>query len=268
MQLPTLAPGIEIIDSHCHLDERRFADDRAQVIARALNAGVTTMISIGASDGMANNYQAITVAESHPQIWATVGVHPHDASIVDDTVISELRRLAAHPKVVAIGETGLDYYYDNSPRAQQQDAFRRSIALARELGLPLSIHLRDAYEDAAEILRTENAAEIGGVIHCFSGTREHAHTLLDLNFDLSFSGVVTFKNAEELRQVARDVPANRFMVETDAPFLAPIPQRGKRNEPAFVLWTAALIAEVRGQSLDEVAAATSTNVRHRFLNTR
>jgi TatD DNase family protein len=166
--------------------------------------------------------------------------------------------------VVAIGETGLDYYYDNSPRAVQQEVFHQFIQLARRLRLPLSIHLRDAYDDAVAILKDEHASEIGGVIHCFSGDRHAARAFLDLNFDLSFSGVVTFKNAEELRAVARLVPAERFMVETDAPFLAPVPHRGKRNEPAYVVFTAAAVAAARGQSLDEVATQATANTVWRF----
>lgn len=262
--LPALAAGVSLTDSHCHLDEHRYEGDRDAVIERALAAGVGCMITIGASDGVARNYAAVELAAQHPQVFATVGVHPHDARIVNPAVLEELTQLARRPKVVAIGETGLDYYYDNSPRELQQSVFRQFIAMARQLGLPLSIHLRDAYDDAVAILREEKAAEVGGVIHCFSGDRRVARLMLDLNFDLSFSGVVTFKNADELREVAREVPADRFMVETDAPFLAPIPHRGKRNEPQYVLFTAACIAAVRSQSLDDVAAQATDNARRRF----
>lgn len=261
---PPLPPGSTLIDSHCHLDEARFDGETADVIARAHASGVEAMITIGASDGVRMNYSAIAIADAHPNVYATVGVHPHDAAIVTPAVLDELAGLARHPKVVAIGETGLDYYYDNSPREVQQEIFRNFIGLARTLGLPLSIHLRDAYDDAVRILREERANEIGGVIHCFSGDRPLARAFLDLEFDLSFSGVVTFKNADELRAVAREVPADRYMVETDAPFLAPIPMRGKRNEPAFVAWTAAAIAEQRNETLARVATATSENVKRRF----
>lgn len=253
-----------LIDSHCHLDEHRFHEDRDAVIQRARAAGVDRMITIGASGALQANYDAVAIAEAHPFIFATVGMHPHVAKTVTEEVIEQLRRLARRTRVVAIGETGLDYYYDHSPRPQQQEVFRRFIHLARELALPLSIHLRDAYDDAIQILRDEQAQDVGGVIHCFSSDRPVARQLLDLNFDLSFSGTVTFKNAEELRAVAREVPADRFLVETDAPFLAPMPHRGKRNEPAFILHTAAAIAAVRGQTLEAVAEQTTATTVQRF----
>ncbi|HVM97738.1 MAG TPA: TatD family hydrolase [Candidatus Acidoferrales bacterium] len=262
--IPTLSAGVTVTDSHCHLDQPRFDGERDAVVQRALDAGVGRMITIGASDGVGTNYAAVDLAARHPQVFATVGVHPHDARIVTHEVLGEIETLAGRPKVVAIGETGLDYYYDNSPRDVQQAVFRQFIDLARRVRLPLSIHLRDAYDDAVSILREERADEIGGVIHCFSGDRKVARQMLDLNFDLSFSGVVTFKNAEELRHVAREVPAQRFMVETDAPFLTPIPYRGKRNEPLYVLFTAACLAEARRQSLDEVASLTRANTNRRF----
>jgi len=257
-------PGVTVIDSHCHLDEARFEPDREAVVARARAAGVVAMVTIGASDGLSANAPAVALAAQHADVYATVGVHPHDARIVTADVLDEIDRLAAAPKVVAIGETGLDYYYDNSPRAQQQAAFRAFVALARERRLPLVVHLRDAYDDAIRILREEHAHDVGGVIHCFSGDRAAARTFVDLDFDLSFSGVVTFKTAEELRAVAREVPADRFMIETDAPYLAPVPHRGKRNEPAFVVHTAAAVAAARGTSLDEVAALATATTRRRF----
>jgi len=253
-----------LIDSHCHLDEARFYTDRDAVIARALAVGVTRMVTIGASGGMQANHDAIALAARHAGVFATVGIHPHEASVVSPEVIDELARLARAPKVVAIGETGLDYYFDHSPRPVQREVFRQFIQLARMLRLPIVVHLRDAYENALTILREENAAETGGVMHCFSGDRAQAKSVLDLGFDISFSGVVTFKNADELRAVARMVPADRFLVETDAPFLAPLPYRGKRNEPAYVVHTAAAIAEARGQALEEVAAVTRTNTERRF----
>jgi len=262
--LATLPPGITLIDSHCHLDEERFAADREAVIARAHSAGVARMVTIGASGGMQANHDAVSLAQRHASIFATVGIHPHEASTVTPAVIDDLTRLANAPRVVAIGETGLDYYYDNSPRPAQQDAFRRFIALARQLRRPIVVHLRDAYDDAIAIMRDERAADVGGVIHCFSGDRGVARAFLDLGFSLSFSGIVTFKNAEELRAVARMTPPDRIMVETDAPFLAPVPYRGKRNEPAYVVQTAASIAVERHQSLDEFAALTRTNTEQVF----
>jgi len=266
MSAPTapLSAGVSLIDSHCHLDEPRFADDRDAVVERARAAGVTRMITIGASDDLRANYDAIAIAERYADVYATVGVHPHAARIVSPAVMEEIDRLTHSPKVVGIGETGLDYYYDNSPRSQQQSAFRQFITLARRRRAPLVVHLRDAYDDALAILREEHAADVGGVIHCFSGDRAAARAFLDLGFDLSFSGIVTFKNADELRAVARMIPADRFLVETDAPFLSPVPHRGKRNEPAYVVCTAAAIAAVRAQPLDEVAACTQANTARRF----
>lgn len=253
-----------MIDSHCHLDEPRFDADREAVLARARAAGVVRMITIGASDGLVANERAVALASQHADVYATVGIHPHDARLVDAAVCDAVARLAAAPKVVAIGETGLDYYYDHSPPSAQQEAFRVFIGLARQRGLPLVVHLRDAHDDALRILRDERAREVGGVIHCFSGDRALARKFLGLEFDLSFSGVVTFKNAEELRAVAREVPADRFMIETDAPYLAPVPHRGKRNEPAFVVHTAAAVAAARGRPVDEVAAQAAATTRRRF----
>ncbi len=259
-----LPPGATLIDSHCHLDEERFAADRDAVIARALAAGVTRMVTIGASGAMQANHAAVGLAQQHAAIVATVGIHPHEASVVTPAVIDEIGRLARSPKVVAIGETGLDYYYDNSPRSAQQEGFRQFVALARHLRLPLVVHLRDAYDDAVAILRDERAAEVGGVIHCFSGDRQVARAFLDLGFHLSFSGIVTFKNADELRAVAHLTPADRLLVETDAPFLAPVPYRGKRNEPAYVVRTAAAIAAQRRRPLDEIAGLTRSNTERLF----
>lgn len=264
----TLSPGVSVIDSHCHLDEARFAHDRDAVVVRAVEAGVTRMITIGASEEMQANLDAVALAQRHPEVFATVGVHPHAARTVSPACIEQIAALAARPKVVAVGETGLDYYYDNSPRPVQQEAFRQFIGLARRLQLPLVVHLRDAYADAVSIMREERAAEIGGVIHCFSGDRDEARAFLDLGFDLSFSGIVTFKNAEELRAVAREIPADRFMVETDAPFLAPVPHRGKRNEPAFVVLTAATLARVRQKPLDKIAVCARENAERRFRLTK
>jgi TatD DNase family protein len=261
---PALSAGVTLVDSHCHLDEPRFAADRAAVIERAQAAGVTRMVTIGASDDMHANYDALALAQRHAGVFATVGVHPHAARIVSPAVIEEIACLAQTPKVVAIGETGLDYYYDNSPRAQQQEAFRQFIQLARQRQLPVVVHLRDAYEDAAAILREEGATDVGGVIHCFSGDRLAARAFLDLGFHLSFAGIVTFKNADELRAVVRTTPADRLLVETDAPFLTPVPHRGKRNEPAYVVLTAAAIAAVRQQPLDELAALAGTNAERLF----
>ncbi len=259
-----MAAPVTLIDSHCHLDEVRFDPDREAVITRAVNAGVTRMVTIGASGGMQANHDALALAARYPEVFATVGIHPHEASAVTPVVLDQLAEMARAPKVVAIGETGLDYYYDNSPREVQREVFRQFIGLARQLALPIVIHLRDAYDDAVHIMRDEFAGEAGGVIHCFSGDRAAARAFLDLGCDISFSGIVTFKSADELRAVVRMVPADRFLVETDAPFLAPMPHRGKRNEPAFVVHTADAIAAVRAQPLTEIAALSCANTTRRF----
>jgi len=222
------------------------------------------MVTIGAGGKFEQNHLAVELASAHPDIFATVGLHPHDAKHLDDAAASALARLSGNPRVVAIGETGLDYHYDNSPREVQRTALRRHIDLARARRLPLVIHLRDAYDDCVAILREERANEIGGAIHCFSGGPNEARLFLDLGFHLSFSGIVTFKTADAIRDAARLTPDDCLMVETDAPFLAPIPLRGKRNEPAYVLHTAACIAEVRGASLERVARTTSENTRRLF----
>jgi TatD DNase family protein len=206
----------------------------------------------------------VTIAAAEPDVHATVGVHPHEAASVTDATIDALEALSRAPRVVAIGETGLDYHYEHSPRAAQREAFARFIQLARRRGLPLSVHLRNADDDAVEVLRGEGADAVGGVIHCFSSDVDAARRFLDLGFHISFSGIVTFKTADELRAAARLVPRDRLLIETDAPFLAPIPFRGRRNEPALVLKTAALLAEVRGEPLPDLAAATSANTRRLF----
>ena len=256
--------ALRLVDSHCHLDEARFHDDCDAVVERARAAGVEQMITIGASDALQANVDALALAARHAGVFATVGIHPHAAASVTPAIMESVCRFAAAPKVVAVGETGLDYYYDNSPRQTQQEVFRQFIGLSRRLRLPLVVHLRDAFADALTIMREEHAAEVGGVIHCFSGDRAAARAFLDLGFDLSFSGIVTFKNAEELRAVAALVPTDRFLVETDAPFLTPVPHRGKRNEPAYVVFTAEALATVRRQPLAEVAALTGANARRRF----
>ncbi len=259
--LPALSAGVSVIDSHCHLDIE-FDGDRDAVLARAQAVGVAAMVTIGASGPFDANIAAVALAAAHEPVFATVGIHPHEAATVTDDTVERIAALARAPKVVAIGETGLDYHYEHSPRGAQREAFARFIALARRLGLPLSIHLREADDDAVAVLRAEHGDEIGGIIHCFSGDAASARRFLDLGFHLSFSGIVTFKSADALRDAARLVPADRLLIETDAPFLAPLPFRGKRNEPALVVQTAAMLAEVRGESLDQVAVTTTANARH------
>jgi len=259
--LPRTPTGLTLIDSHCHLDGAEFDADRQAVLARAAAVGVGAMVTIGAGGSMESNRRAVVLARTFPVVFATVGIHPHDASIMTDESIDTLRTMAREPKVVAIGETGLDYHYDHSPRPQQREAFRRFVQLARELGQPLIVHLRQADDDALAILREEHAGEVGGVIHCFSSDTRAARAFLDLGFFLSFSGIITFKTAEPVREAARITPADRLLVETDAPYLAPIPYRGRRNEPALVVQTAAVLADIRGESFEAVTANTRENTR-------
>lgn len=263
LALSPLPAGVTVIDSHCHLD-MDFDADRDAVLARARAAGVSGMVTIGASGRFDANRAAVAIAAAHADVHATVGVHPHEAASVTDETIDALDAMAGEPKVVAIGETGLDYHYEHSPRAAQRAAFARFIDLARRRRLPLSVHLRQADDDAVELLRDERASDVGGVIHCFSSDAAAARRLLDLGFHISFSGIVTFKTADVLRDAARLVPRDRLLIETDAPFLAPLPFRGRRNEPALVVQTATRLAEVRGEPLEVLAAATSDNARRLF----
>jgi TatD DNase family protein len=262
--LPRLGAGHALVDSHCHLDFDEFDADRDALLRRAADAGVSIMVTIGASGPIERNHAAVALAERTDNVFATVGMHPHEASAVNDDVIQTIAELARGPKVVALGETGLDFHYDHSPRDAQRAALRRFVALARELSLPLVVHLRAADDEAAEILREEHASEVGGVIHCFSSDARAARLFLDLGFHLSFSGILTFKTADAIREAARLAPADRLLVETDAPFLAPIPFRGKRNEPALVVQTAAALADVRGESLDRIADVTRENTLRLF----
>jgi TatD DNase family protein len=252
-----------MIDSHCHLDQSYFGEDRGAVLARARQAGVTAFVCVGVGRGAAAAEEAAAIAAAEPDVFATVGVHPHDAAEATEEHWAAYARLARLPRVVGIGETGLDYYYDHSPRDRQQEAYRRSIALAREAGLPVVSHVRDAHPDAAELLRRE-AAGLPGVIHCFTGGVAEARAYLDLGQYLSFSGIVTFKNATNVREAAAFAPLDRILVETDAPYLAPIPHRGARNEPAFVVETLKVVAALRGVAPDELDAATTENTRKVF----
>lgn len=266
--LPSLPPTIVAIDSHCHLHDAAFDADREVVWARAQTAGVRALVEIGASDGLSGNERARVLAERYDNVSFTVGIHPHEAKDLSAPVMTRLEELADHPRAVAIGETGLDYHYDHSPRSQQQAAFRQFIALARRRKLPLTVHLRAAEHDALAILREEHASEVGGVIHCFTSDWATAQRLLDLGFFLSFSGIVTFKRADTVREVARKVPADRFLIETDAPYLAPVPCRGRRNEPAFLLYTAACLAELRGLSVPELVTRAMENTLRAFPRLR
>jgi TatD DNase family protein len=244
-----------LVDSHCHLDFPDFAAERDAVVARARDAGVGTMLTIATRLDQFPGVRAI--AEAYPEIWCSVGVHPHEAADHADTTAADLAVLAAHPRVVGVGESGLDFHYDHSPRAIQEHVFRAHIAASQASGLPLIIHARDADDEVARILSETRPPP--GVLHCFSSGRGLAEAALDLGFYISISGIVTFRNAEELRAIVRDVPLERLLVETDAPYLAPVPYRGQRNEPAYVAATAACLAALKGVASDELAAATSAN---------
>ena len=247
-----------LVDSHCHLDFPEFAEDFDGVLARAEAAGVGTMVTICTR---LSKFDAVrTIAEHHANIYCSVGVHPHNAAEegLDDP--AALLRLARHERVVGIGETGLDYYYEHSPRAAQQASFRTHIRAARDSGLPLIVHTREADGDTMAMLEEEHAeGPFTGLIHCFSTSRELAERAVELGMMISFSGIVTFNKAEELRAIARDLPLEHILVETDAPFLAPMPHRGKRNEPGYVAHTAACVAEARGLTAEELADATTDN---------
>lgn len=248
-----------LVDHHCHLDFPQFADDRAGVLARASAAGVGVVVTI--STRVRRLPQLLEIVEAHDNVFCSVGTHPHQADEETDVTTEELVRLAAHAKIVAIGEAGLDYFYKKSTPANQAEGFRRHIRAARITGLPLEIHTRDAEADTARILAEEHAS--GGpfpaILHCYTGGLELAQQALGLGLYLSFTGVVTFKKSDALREVAKAVPLDRLLVETDAPFLAPEPFRGKSNEPAYVAHTAAALAKVRGISEAEIARATTAN---------
>lgn len=247
-----------LIDSHCHLCYEGLRERRAEVLATARARGIEGFLNISTRQSEWND--VIGVAEAEPDVWATVGVHPHEADQHPDLGAQALIDAAAHPRVIAIGECGLDYYYDKSDRAAQRERFQAHIEAARETGLPLVIHTRDAEEDTAAMLReAAGGGGVTGVLHCFTGSRQLAEIGLDLGFYVSLSGIVTFKNAQDLQETAKFLPKDRMLVETDSPFLAPVPNRGKTCEPAFVSDTAAFVADLRGESLDELAANTTRN---------
>lgn len=253
-----------LIDTHCHLDPNYFPEGPDAILERAREGGVSAFIVIGVDRDLSAARAAISLSERLRYVRAVVGVHPHDASVLDDAMLDALDEMAGHPNVVAIGEIGLDYHYMHSPMDTQKEVFRRLIALAKKHKKPIVIHTREAPEDTLSILEQEKADEIGGVIHCFSEDRAFAQRAVDLDFDLSFSGIVTFKNARAIHEVAAWVPAHRFMVETDSPYLAPVPFRGKRCEPLHVMHTAKKVAELRGLHFDEIALQSSENARRRF----
>ncbi len=252
-----------LIDSHCHLNYKGLVEDQAGAIARAKAAGVTTMLNISTRE--CEWADIVAIADADPAIWATIGIHPHEADAHPGIDAQKLIAAAAHPRVVGIGETGLDYYYDHSDRAQQQASFREHIVAARETGLPLIVHTRDAEEDTATILAEEmGKGAFPGVIHCFTASANFARIALDLGLYISISGIVTFKNAKDLQAVAQTLPADRLLVETDSPFLAPVPHRGRPCEPAYVADTARFLAGLRGVSYENLAETTSSNFLRLF----
>lgn len=251
-----------LIDTHTHMDHEYFDEDREAALQRALDNGVSTIINIGFNDETMTS--TIALAEKYPFVYAAVGWHPQDAKDMTPAGLERVRQLAKHPKVVAIGEIGLDYYWDTSPKDVQHDVFRQQIRLAKQVGKPIVIHNRDAHEDVIRILREEGAAEVGGVMHCYSGSWETAQQCLAMNFYISFGGPVTFKNAKQPKEVLKQVPLDRLLIETDAPYLTPHPFRGQRNETSYVRLVAEEAANLKEMPLERLAAITSANARRLF----
>ena len=246
-----------LFDTHVHLNADQYKEDLEEVINRALNEGISRMVVVGFDRPTIE--RAMELVEKYDFLYASVGWHPVDAIDMKDEDLLWIEELASHPKVVAIGEMGLDYYWDKSPKDVQKEVFRKQIRLARKLNMPIIIHNREATEDIVTILQEEDAKEVGGIMHCYSDSTAYMKDCLDMNFYIGLGGPVTFKNAKEPKQVAVEVPLDRLLIETDAPYLAPHPNRGKRNEPAYVKLVAEQIAELRGQSLADIAKATTEN---------
>ena len=256
-----------LVDSHCHLNYKGLVEEQQAALTRARAAGVTAMLNIATRE--AEWDEVLAVATREPDVWASVGIHPHDADHHPDIDVEKLIARAAHPRVIGIGETGLDYYYDKSDRARQRDSFRTHIIAARETGLPIIVHTRDAEADTYEMLAEEMAkGAYKGVIHCFTASQDFANKALELGLYISISGIVTFKNAADLQASAKTIPADRLLVETDAPFLAPVPHRGKPGEPAFVADTARFLADLRGEDELELRSRTAGNFYILFSKAR
>jgi TatD DNase family protein len=260
------------IDSHAHLEGRRYDSDRAEVIARARAAGVEAIVAIGNGDGPVNFDCGIQLAEQYDFIYATIGIHPHEASLADQAALDRMAELARHPKLIAWGEIGLDYFYDHSPRDVQQRVFLQQMELARSAKKPIVIHCRpsdnseNAWDDCLRMINENwKSSGLGGILHCFTGNAEQAKRALDMGFMVSFAGNVTFPKAQQIRDAALQVPVDRMLIETDSPYLAPIPHRGKRNEPAFVPEVARQLGELRGLSSDEMGLQTTQNF-YRFFS--
>lgn len=253
----------QLIDTHCHLDSANVEGSVDDAIVRARSAGVCAFVVIGVGS-VDISREAVALAERRADVVATAGIHPHDASMAENASMAALEALLRHDKVVAVGEVGLDYYYDHSPRDIQRTVFARFIDVARRLQKPLVVHTRDAPRETLDILAAEGARDVGGVIHCFSEDRPFAARALDLGFDLSFSGIVTFKSARAVQDVAAWAPEERILLETDSPYLAPVPKRGKKNEPAFIVHTATHVAALRGVSVEHLTRVTTDNALRRF----
>jgi TatD DNase family protein len=254
------------IDSHAHLEGKQFAADREQVIARARDAGVANIVAIGNGDGPSNFDCGIQLAEKYDFIYATIGIHPHEASQADHAAYDRMQQLARHPKIIAWGEIGLDYFYDHSPREIQKEVFTKQMELAAAAKLPIVIHCRpsdgseNAWDDCLEMIKTQWASHgLGGILHCFTGNWPQAKRALDMGFMISFAGNLTFPKAQQIRDAALEVPLDRMLIETDSPYLAPVPHRGKRNEPAFVIETARKLGELRNIPVEEIGDRTSRN---------
>ncbi len=254
---------MRLLDSHCHLDDSKFDADRDEVVERARAAGVVTMLAVGTGSGPPDLEAGLRLTEQYPFLYATVGVHPHDASKAAEETFSRLRELAAREKVAAVGEIGLDYHYDFSPRPAQREVFLRQLEIAADVRKPVVIHTREAWEDTLTLLR--GRVPMGGILHCFTGDERQAREALDLGLYLAFGGVLTFPKAEDVRRAARMAPEDRLLVETDCPYLAPAPHRGRRNEPAFVVEVARRLAAERGQSIERIAEATTRNFERACL---
>lgn len=259
---PILAPDSRLIDSHCHLDMKAYHGDLEEIINSADKRGVNRIITIGID--LSSSYRAVELADQYPGVYATVGIHPHNAEDASDDVYRELKKLAARPKVVGYGEIGLDYAKQYAPKNIQLREFVRQLDLAGELHLPVVIHDREAHEDTLMLLRERGPFPAGGVMHCFSGDVSFANQVLELGFYVSIPGIVTFKNAVELQQVVREIPMERMLLETDGPFLAPDPWRGKTNRPDYLLYTAGKVAELKNIPVDEVARQTMLNTEKLF----
>ena len=256
---------MSLIDSHCHLDSAEFDADRDEVIQRALDAGVEHMVAIGTGHGPPDLEAGIRLAEKHSAFYATAGIHPHDAAKAGPAEFKRLAELLSHPKVIAAGEIGLDYHYDFSPRETQRLVFAEQMRIAAEARKPIVIHTREAWEDTLALIEQHWASHrIGGVMHCFSGGTAEAQRALALGFYLSFGGIVTFPKTLDVQAAAKAAPSDRILIETDAPYLAPVPKRGKRNEPALIVHTARKLAELRGETLEEIGRATTENFQRLF----